>query len=275
MKKAPFILKYLSIQKMPGFNKGLKALNGLADNINIIAGANGSGKSSTARVIQQLIWRNKTKGLNVDGSAIIDNEPWEIKIDSEKTTVQRNGNNDEISGLPAVEGQLRYMLALHKLVEDNEHGLAKEIAKQSIGGYDIDAAKNSLGYSSKASNKSVSEYKTFDKAEKEYREVRDQQKELKKEEENLTRLKEEKEDAQQAAILSEFYRKVAQYLEAKLKYENLSEQMKAFSDSMEKLSGKEYENIQDFENQIEECQRNIEKAKAEIEKSQKELEKLT
>lgn len=275
MKKVPFILKDLSIQKMPGFSKGLKALNGLADNINIIAGANGSGKSSTARVIQQLIWRNKTKGLNVDGSVLINNEPWEIKLDSERTTIQRNGNNDEISGIPTVEGQHRYMLALHKLVEDKEHDLAKEIAKESIGGYDIDAAKSSLGYSSKVFNKSVSEYKNFHNAEKKYKEVRDQQKELKKEEETLDRLKEEKEEAQQANLLSEFYNKVTEYLEAKLKYENLSNEMKAFSDSMEKLSGKEFENIQELENQIETCQNSIEKAEEGIERSRKELEKLS
>ncbi len=275
MKKIPYILKDLSIYKMPGFPRGLESLNDLAANINIIAGANASGKSSTASVIQQLIWHDNTKGLEVEGSVVLDKEIWEIKIDSEKTLVQKNGNEDEISGLPTVEGRHRYLLALHKLVEDEENDLAKEIAKQSIGGYDLDAAQKLLGYFSRPYNKGVSEYKTVKEAEKKYKEVRDQQKELKKEEGNLSNLKEEKEKAQYAAKLSEFYDKVADFLEAKLEYTRLSYQMKEFPDSMEKLSGEEFERVQDFESQIEECHQAIEQFQDEIEKNQKKLEKFT
>jgi len=74
MKKAPYILKDLSIYKMPGFPRGLDNFDNLADNINIVAGPNASGKSSTARIIQQLIWHNKTKGLHAEGSVVLDGE---------------------------------------------------------------------------------------------------------------------------------------------------------------------------------------------------------
>lgn len=274
MKKVPYILKNLSIRKMPGFPRGLTPLNDLAANVNIITGANASGKSSTARVIQQLIWHNNTKGLEVEGSAILSEDSWDIKIDSGRTLVQRNGIEDQITGLPTAEGQHRYLLALHNLVEDKEIDLAKEIAKQSIGGFDLEAAQEDLEYSSRISNKGISEYKKLEETERKYREVRDQQRDLKKDEGNLTNLKFEKEKAEHAARLNEFYNNVADYLEAKSEYTLLKDQIGGFENSMEKLSGEEYKHIEEYESQIEECKNSIEKAKDDIEKSQNELKKL-
>ncbi|MFW5820572.1 MAG: hypothetical protein ACOCWA_04740 [Bacteroidota bacterium] len=275
MKKVPYIIKHLSIYKMPGFPKGLESMNDLAANINIIAGANASGKSSTARVIQKLIWRENTKGLHAEGSVILDADTWEIKIDSEKTHVQRNGNEDEMTGLPSIDGHHRYMLSLHKLVEAEENDLADEIARQSIGGYDLDAVYKKLEFSPKPRNKSANEFKQLADAEKKYKSVRDQQRKLKEEEEKLNELKIEKEKAQQAARLSDFYAKVADYMEEKLEFSRLTEQMDTFPDSMKKLTGEEYKNIQDYESQIEEAKKILEQSRKEIEKSRKVLEKLT
>ena len=202
MKKAPFILKALSIQKMPGFPRGLEDFDNLATNINIIAGPNASGKSSTARGIQQLIWHNKTKGLVIEGSVEIDDEAWEIKIDSDNIKIQHDGKGEELSGLPAVEEYNRYMLALHELVIENEGELAREIIKQSIGGYDLDSAKVNLQYSPAIKNKASSEFKALNSAENKYKDIRKNQRELKKEEEKLTDLHKEKEESQQAFKLN-------------------------------------------------------------------------
>ena len=165
MKKVPYILKDLTIRKMPGFPNGLATLNDLAANVNIITGANASGKSSTARMIQEIIWEEKTSGVVVEGSVILGEDSWEIKLDSGIARVQRNGQDDQFSGLPTAEGKHRYLLALHNLVEGKEVDLAKEIAKYSIGGYDLDAAYKSLNYSSKTLIRSNSEYKYLQETE--------------------------------------------------------------------------------------------------------------
>lgn len=273
-KKVPYILKNLAIYKMPGFPRGMDTLDDLAANINIITGPNASGKSSTARIIQQLIWHNKTKGLNIDGSVVLDGETWEIKIDSDKITIQRDGKDDELSGIPASEGQDRYSLALHELVQANEDDLATEIVKQSIGGYDLDAAKQNLNYSPTTKNKAASQYKDFKETEKKYNEIRKEQKELKKEEENLNQLYDEKEDAQHASKLSQFYEKVTDFLQAKLKYDGLAEKYDDFSSSMKKVTGEEYTSIEAFENQIIEAEGVIEQAEDEIEESEEIIRNL-
>jgi len=274
MKKTPYILKELSIHKMPGFPRGLKSLQDLAGQVNIIVGPNASGKSSTARMIQQLIWQNNTKGIEAEASVNLEEDSWEIKIDSGRSLVQRNGIDAEFIGLPTAEGQHRYLLALHNLVEGKEADLAKEIAKQSIGGFDLDAAQETLNYSSRFFNKSNSEYREFKKADKKYKEVRNQHKELEKEEERLTDLNSEKNKALLAKKLQDFYEKVADYLKSKSAYTLLAEELNAFPKSIKNCSGDEYDRIQEYENQLEEYRIAIVKAKDEIEKSQGELNML-
>ena len=77
-------IKKLHINRMPGFPQGVKGFGKLAGNINIVAGANGSGKRSTARVIQKLIWWNaKTTGYQVDAEVVVNDELNHIEIDSQ------------------------------------------------------------------------------------------------------------------------------------------------------------------------------------------------
>ncbi|PWH82252.1 AAA family ATPase [Brumimicrobium oceani] len=275
MKKSSFILKDLSIRKMAGFPLGMKALNNLAANVNIITGPNASGKSSTARAIQELIWHNNTKGLSLKGSVLIDEDNWEIDVDSGRVYIEKNGNIDQFKGLPAKEGHQRYLLALHNFVEGNEKDLAKEIAKQSIGGFDLEAAQESLGYNSKTSIRSAQEYKRYELAFKEYRNVRENQKQLSDEEKSLSFLEEEKQEAQQAERRYDFYNKVAEYLNARLKHKQLKDQLNDFPESIRNLAGNENELIQDYENALEDCEIKIEKAKKEILESKREFKELT
>ena len=147
MKSLAFIVKHLSIQKIPGFPSGISAYKDFATNINIIAGPNASGKSSTARVLKQLIWPNNTDGVFAEGSAEIQNEKWDVKIDSKSVKVQRQGVEDKFPGIPAFETSKRYDLALHELVKDEDEDIAIEILRQSSGGYNLDEARNNLSYS--------------------------------------------------------------------------------------------------------------------------------
>mgnify|MGYP002408208698 CR=1 FL=1 len=274
MKKTPYVLKALSISKMPGFPTGLKKFEGFSNSINIISGPNSSGKSSTARVIQQLIWHEKSLGLKARGSVLLDQENWEIDIDSNFISTQRNGLKDEIRGIPA-EGNKRYMLALHELVKTDEADLASEILRQSIGGYDLDKAKDSLNYSTTIRNKASTEFKEYEKSEEKYIKIRDGQRELKKEEKKLEQLFLDKKLAQEASKLRQFYEKVADYLRSKLNYEQLSTTMGEFPDSMENIIGNEVDEINDLENQISETAETIKRTKEDIEARRRQLKTLT
>src|SRR5699024_396884 len=82
MKRTLFKIKELAIQKMPGFPRGMKPYKGFSPDINIIVGPNASGKSSTARALQKLIWSKETAGFQLDGRIDAGGQPWTVHLDS-------------------------------------------------------------------------------------------------------------------------------------------------------------------------------------------------
>ena len=260
MQRVPFIVKELSVHKMPGFPRGMEPFTGLSPNINIIAGPNASGKSSTARVIQSLIWKGGAEYVQAESSVAIGNTGWEVRLDPGSRIIQREGIDDEFTGIPSPDSSARYMLALHDLISANESDLARHIMKESVGGYDIDEAQARLGYSNLIKNRGAGEFVAFDNAEKNYRIARNKQEELKKQEERLRELYRDKERAEKASGLFSFYNTVKEYLSAKHEYEKLSALLEKFPDGMEKLGGDEYENIQALELEIEEARKEIDSA---------------
>lgn len=274
MKKEPFILTELIVRKMPGLPRGLSPYRDLSPNINIIAGPNASGKSSTARAIQKLIWRNDTDGLQVDGNVEIDDEPWAIRIDSNHIKIQRDGKDDELTGLPAAEDQDRYMLALHELIQVQEGDLAKKIIKESIGGFDLDQAARQLNYSDTIKNRGISEFKEYEKVEANVKEQRDRQKGIKKEEAQLSELYEQKQEAKEAAKREELYEKVVEYLKERSEFKQKEQRYRQFPEVLEKTHGEEYERIEGIEAEISDAERAVEKAKRKNQDAQDILDQL-
>ena len=260
MQRVPFIVRELSVSKMPGFPRGMEPLAGLSPNINIIAGPNASGKSSTARVIQSLIWKGGAGDVQAESSVTIGNTGWEVRLDPGRRMIQREGIDDEFTGIPSPESCGRYMLALHDLISANESDLARHIMKESVGGYDIDEAQARLGYSNLIKNRGAGEFVAFDKAEKNYRIAKNKQEELKKQEEKLRELYRDKERAEKAAGLCSFYSTVKDYLFAKQDHEKLTVLLEKFPDGMERVDGDEYKNIQALESELEEARKEIENA---------------
>jgi uncharacterized protein YhaN len=275
MKKLPLHIKDLFINKIAGFPRGMSPYDDLSPQINIIAGPNASGKSTTAKAIQKIIWRNQTEGLQIDGNVTIGNDPWAIRIDSNQVKVQRNGKEDELTGLPAVEEQGRYLLALHQLVSVNENDLAQHIINESIGGYDLDKARDTLEYSEKPKPSNIREYKDYVNANQQVKKQKEKQEKLKKEQEKLSGLYEKKAKAEEAAKLKEFYTKVVDYLETKLSLEQKKEQFGTYPVVLEKTTGEEYETISKLEGDINKAQGEMNAAEGKIDENREILNQLT
>ena len=259
---------------MPGFPKGLPEYSDLSPNINIIAGANASGKSSTARVIQEMIWKKRSSAIQAEASASTGLDVWDLKLDSGRTWTQKNGADQEIVGLPPAESGSRYMLALQDLIREDEQGLAKHIVQESIGGYDLDQAESSLGYSYNVKSKACSEFKQLEEANRHYRELLQQQRDLKKREERLEWLYTEKDNSQRAFREKDLYERVVEFLKAKQEQDRLKQEFESYPGVMEKVSGDEFDKIQGLENDIHDAEQNIKDAREKIDKSRQELANL-
>ncbi|MGM0530685.1 MAG: hypothetical protein ACQER7_04980 [Bacteroidota bacterium] len=260
MQKVPFIFRELSIDKMPGFPRGMKTYENFSPNINIIAGPNASGKSSTARVIRELIWRKKVNHTQAEAFADIGGENWKIRMDFGNIETQRNGQNDTLAGLPATETESRYMLALHELVRAEEKELASHIVRESIGGYNLDAAESELGYSYQARSSTISEHKAYQEAEGHFKDIQQRQWDLKKEEDRLQKLYKDRDDAREASRLKDFYERVIEYLEAEQELEQQRKIYEEYPKVMEKVNGSEYDRIQDLEEEMGKAEQGIREA---------------
>ncbi|MFO8001923.1 MAG: hypothetical protein R6U46_11815 [Marinilabilia sp.] len=265
MNKRPYILKNIHIRKMPGLPFGLQKLENLASHINIISGPNASGKTSTARLIQYLIWPGKTRGMEASASLWLDQqEQWDIQIEAGNTTLYHEGREDSITGLPPATGSYRYFLALQDMVADEDKTTAEEIIRQSIGGYNLDAVTNKLDYSSFIYTKSIGQHKKLEDAFNKYHNTLSKQEKIKRQEKNLEEHYKEKEEAEHDRQRSTFFKLLSDYLETERSYNEISTKLEKFHPSMDKVNGDEFQNIEKLEAQIRHTQTAIERAHTEI-----------
>lgn len=275
MRKIPFIFKELSIRKTPGFPDGMPKYESFSPNLNIVVGPNASGKSSTARVIRQLIWKQGGNHTEAEAFADIEGETWKIMMDFGSIVTRKNGIQEQLAGLPAPETAGRYMLALHELIQADEKALASHIVRESIGGYDLDQAEQTLGYADHIRSKTSSEYKRVEEATDHYQKIRQQQLDLKKEEDKLDRLYGDRERAREAAKEKDFFERLIEYLQARHDYKHFQEEFLAYPREMENMHGEEYNTIIELENKITDAKGEIEQAQKRRKESEKVLSNLS
>ena len=240
MSKKTLTFNKIEIKKMPGLENGLKPYENLSPFINIIAGPNASGKSSTARAIQKLLWQDGRGRVTARGQFTIDEESWLSEIDSSYANFQKGVSNTDLKGIPSQEEQSRYMLSLHDLIREEESDLAENILKDAIGGYDIDKAKNNLGYSDSKKTTNTSQYKRLKEARENLYSITESQKKLQGEQNRLEELEEEKKKAKKAEEQMVFYKLVQAFKEKQETLQNIREQLSAFPEKMEQVKDDDY-----------------------------------
>ncbi len=134
-------LTRLQIDRAPGIERGRGwVLGNLSPGFNLIHGPNGSGKTTTARTIQALLWPSLAQGQpTVSGSFDFDGEPATMQIEA-GTPVSR------VIECGPSERASRYLLAFDDLLKSSDSDMAKTLRDEMAGGYDLDAAASSLGY---------------------------------------------------------------------------------------------------------------------------------
>jgi hypothetical protein len=274
MSKPTLLIKDIEVFKMPSFPRGMAALNGFARNINIIAGPNASGKSSTARLIRQLLWRQQLERLHADCRLEIAGSNWDIHAESGYYSCQRDGQVDILPSLPAVDESTRYLLALHELVGEKDADLARLLTKEASGGYDLQSALQKLGYDGRTKPRTVNEFKQLELAKGKVAAIETRQKQLKDKEDTLQSLIKAKEDAAAALNYQDLYACVIASIDARDTFDQLDLQYNASPKQLRKLTGKEYQDILDLEQDIDDNEQAIETAEGEISKKQARLTTL-
>jgi hypothetical protein len=275
MDKQSLVLTDLSIRKLPGLPQGLPFFRRLNPQINLIYGINGSGKSSSARSINAILWRTGLDGLEAEASWTVGADRWSVRVIGGKALLQRNGVEAFLEGLPAAEGADRYMLALHQLVAGDDRELAAEIRRLSIGGYDMEAAGRSLSYSLSAERRSAEPYRAWERADETYQKVFADQEKVKTEERELANLGAEKAEGEAARDKLGWYEKLAAWLDAKRKADAADQAFATYPAILSNLTGNEYSEIGELEGEINKAEHAIDAAENDISNQGKLLTELS
>lgn len=275
MKNEPLILRELSVKKMPGLPRGLEKYTGLKPNLNIVAGPNASGKSSTAVLIQKMIWQRETEGISAFGRFLLGKNEWTIRVDGSSIRTERNGVPAALPDLPPPESYHRYIFALHQLVTAEEQDAAKHIARLTVGGYDLESACQKLEYKDEIKRKTSAEFKAFREAREKVRRVSQQQLSLKKEEENLAGLQKQLKDSKKADKLKALFEKLIDFLHAHGAYVSSKRAFETYPAVLEKFSGEEMDRIAGLDSEIAEAELKMLEAEKVKKASRQILENLT
>lgn len=137
----------ITVDRAPGIAPGF-TIDGLSPDINIIFGPNASGKSTTARAIQALIWPHPSqlRGHHLAAAFDLGDEHWEIEADAATVTRMQDGQPAVAPVVAPIDDRGRYTLGLHDLLASENQPMAQAILKESAGGFDLEAVAADNGY---------------------------------------------------------------------------------------------------------------------------------
>ncbi len=173
-------VRELTIKHTVGFPRaGLPTMR-FCDGLNIIYGPNASGKTTTARAIQALLWpASDTQESFLTAEVAVDGQVGRYQCLGGART------GEPALGYPGDAGiRHRYMLAQHELLTagDADTNFADLILQEARGGLDLQGAMAQLGYHPPGRPQSLKDYTDAGQA---YRQARDAERAIARVEEDL------------------------------------------------------------------------------------------
>lgn len=183
----------LDIQRMPGFEKEGFAYHDLSNGIHVIWGPNGSGKSTSCRAVKALLWPLEEQAI----FPLLVHSQWEWL--GEKISIAREGpkhtSPENLSEKLAMVPSRSYFFALDDLFDHQERELARMVAEEMQGGYNLASIREQYTIPPRFGHIEASQ---LSKYRREFDYVVMEQAKVAEKEEQLNRLKREIEEAKNA-----------------------------------------------------------------------------
>lgn len=263
----------LRIGRFLAIDQGFE-IDELATGVNIVFGPNASGKTTTARALEALVWPREAapRGAIVDATAELGDDRWSIRIDSGYVEQQRNGSPDSLPTAPA-EGRDRYRLWLPDLLSQDDSDFARRILIESSGGYDLEAGGKALG-ARRPSMRAGEEQKRFRAAREKVNQARAEEAKLRQDAEALAGMEERL--ARRPALMAR-HRQIdlaIRYIEAEEQAAEARAVVDGFPGILARLSGDEAERIQALQKRLNEARQKQAEARTGLERAKRRLERI-
>jgi len=263
----------VTVRRMPGITDGGYTLDGLAAGVNIVHGPNASGKSTTARALESLLWPRAAahRNASLEARFHLAGREWGVEVEGESASYQCDGRDADPPVLPPAEARDRYHLSLHELLRSDNSSFAAEIMRESAGGYDIGRAAESLHIRT-TSPRRGKEAEALDEARTRLREAYAAEEALQQDERRLGALAARLEAAEAAALRVGLLERAVEYADAVAAEAAAVAAVAAFPPELASLRGDEADRLDGIRDRLVEVQRLLETAEAERRKAEAELQ---
>lgn len=141
-------LESLHIRRLPGL-AGPLHVTGLAPGVNVITGANASGKSSLVRALRLLLAPHRNDPNQVVLEAVFSDQQhgWSVSRYGRETEWQCDGQDNTAPALPDREALSGYFLPVDELLamSGNDTAVVRRLQQELAGGYDLPALRRDGG----------------------------------------------------------------------------------------------------------------------------------
>ncbi|MFO7821147.1 MAG: hypothetical protein R6V56_03690 [Lentisphaeria bacterium] len=220
--------------------------------INIVYGPNASGKTTTGRAIQELLWpgSQESSAVALSGDWFLDAVSWSTSVEAGRVRWLCDGNVSPPPPLPPATDKRQYWFALHELLQAEDRELAEAVQYEIYGGLDLKSAAEELGFEKRIPKTNIKAYQNYQQAEAEVRQVLQNQRELKQEAEKLNKYRRELVAADRAREMVGLYQALLKYRKADTELQELQRQIKEFDSRLEHFHGTESESFADLSQRL-------------------------
>ena len=282
-------LRRLAIRRLPGIPRPGFELDGFADGINVVVGPNASGKTSIPRAVRTALYGEEAVGGGVDVEAVFAlgvREEEGVGAGDGNGTAEGEGDGDglvrvaraggapvwtrdgrriEAPALPEHRFVSCFTLHIEDLLADDadtDADIARRLARELAGGYDLDAARAECGFSVPR-RVGQTEAREVSSAETDLRRRQGRYRELQRDEERLDSLERALDEAQEADREAALVERSLQLLERRRERIGLEGRKAGFPPDMARLSGTEAEAIERLDGERRSAEEDRARAEAE------------
>ena len=271
------ILKRLAINRLPGISQPFE-IEAAGQGIHVIFGSNGIGKSSICRAVEGLYWsdRGSSRKTSVNGEFEWDGETWRGEREGSTVRWSRGDEGNVSPNLPPSHNYRCFFLHLRDLVDpslESTVDIASEIRRQMSGGFDLHEIASDL-FSPVTRNRSRRERNRFNDALTGVQKAEVEQSGLQKRVDQLEELKTQLEEAETAGSRLTHVDRAIGLAKRREELARIEEQLGALSGALAKLTGKERDDVEQHQKQLNtlkerarELENELDEARAEQEKS--------
>lgn len=213
-------------------------ISDLVTGINLVSGSNGSGKSTTALAIQELLWPGETELVRPSLAGILrdGDDAVELEVEAGFPTLRRNGREEGIVAFAPAESRARHHLALPELLRSTDQAFAKRVADASRGGYDLTGAARGLGFTARPSAPRARS-QAVEAAEQDLRKAQQVQEELLRRSDRVGELERAVDEAREAEREAQGLARLLAWWDAAEDCRVLEAKVAAFPDGIARLRG--------------------------------------